>query len=691
MRIYQIILLFSLSLVARPVVAQVDSIPSPQQVNIDQADFLDAIPSDPRGNVQKLTGNVELSQDSVYMYADSAILINQVELYAYSKVIIQQGDSIAAFAERLNYNAVDQIARLREDVVLQNGQVELYTAALDYDLKTKVAIYNTPGRMTNGQTELQSKRGRYLVDQELAIFTDSVVVIDDRFEMRADSLQYQANEEIVYFTGPTIIRSDSSTIYCEAGFYDLANERAEFRENAQFQKGKQAAVADTIGFQGGLEEVYTLRGNAYFEEGDTRRAQGDILRYYSARDEYELEGNAKVVDGDRDVRGDTIIYMAETGGYQVMGGRPVITDGPTILMANSVNFDEETGLGIAEGIVVWRDTSANLTIESARMEYEDETGYIKAIGGHPGRENRPVMITELDGDSLWLAADTLVAFEVVTQSEVQTATDTTLEERENNDTTKLNRLLDTTSILPLQVDSTVNIDNLQPDSSFSVTDTLQQQVDSLGLMDTIPTSGSPDTTNSSALDTEFISDTSRTVLAYNRVRVFKSDLQAVGDSLSFSTSDSILTLYEDPVMWQDSSQLLADTIDVYLRNQSLDKVHLKQRALVVTSMDLVFYNQIKGRDIFAYFIEQELRRTEVDGNAEAIYYPVDSEIAYLGMNETACSSMVFYFKEGGIRQFSCIGQTDGHLVPLPIPGVQPELEGFKWIEEGRPLSKDDIY
>ncbi|MEL7376965.1 MAG: OstA-like protein, partial [Bacteroidota bacterium] len=200
MRIYQIILLFSLSLVARPVVAQVDSIPSPQQVNIDQADFLDAIPSDPRGNVQKLTGNVELSQDSVYMYADSAILINQVELYAYSKVIIQQGDSIAAFAERLNYNAVDQIARLRDDVVLQNGQVELYTAALDYDLKTKVAIYNTPGRMTNGQTELQSKRGRYLVDQELAIFTDSVVVIDDRFEMRADSLQYQANEEIVYFT-----------------------------------------------------------------------------------------------------------------------------------------------------------------------------------------------------------------------------------------------------------------------------------------------------------------------------------------------------------------------------------------------------------------------------------------------------------------------------------------------------------
>ncbi|MEM8584055.1 MAG: OstA-like protein [Bacteroidota bacterium] len=662
MNVYRILLFALCMLITHSVIAQVDSVPPPQIVNIDRADILDALPNDSRGEVQKLIGHVELSQDSVYMYADSAILVDQVELYAYSKVILQQGDSIAAFAERLNYNAEEQIARLRDDVILQNGQVELYTAALDYNLNTKEAIYNTPGRMTNGETELQSQRGRYYVDRELAVFIDSVVVIDERFEMRADSLQYRVDEDKVYFTGPTIIRSDSSVIYCEAGFYDLVNERAEFRDNAQFQKGEQAAVADTIAFTGGPDPVYTLSGNAYFEEGTRRRAQGDIMKYFSKRDEYELYGNGRVVDGDRDVKGDTIIYDAATGAYSVVGGRPIITDGPTILEAEAVNFDEESGMGIAEGLVVWRDTSADLTIESARMEYEDETGYLKAIGGHPGRAGRPVMITELDGDSLWLSADTLVAFEVVDSIRLQD----TISTRVSTDTTNLLTTVDTV------VDVSI-VDSMS----------LAEEPDSIQLRQ--------DTNQIALVDETYTTDTSRTVLAFNRVRVYKSDLQAVGDSLSFSTADSILTLYDDPVMWQDTSQLLADTIDVYLRNQTIDKVHLKQRALVVTSMDLVFYNQIKGRDIFAYFIEQELRRTEVDGNAEAIYYPVDSENAYIGINETACSMMTFYFRSGGIIQFSCAGQTDGHLMPLPIPGIQPELEGFKWVNEGRPLSKDDIY
>ncbi|MEM6394930.1 MAG: OstA-like protein [Bacteroidota bacterium] len=665
MNVAKTLMFAGLLLVAQNMLAQVDTVPDPQIVNIDQADLLEALQNDPRGKVQKLLGNVELSQDSVYMYADSAFLIDDVKLLAYSRVIIQQGDSIAAFSERLTYNAVDQLAELRDDVILQNGQVELYTEELDYDLATKTAVYNTPGRMTNGETELQSQRGRYLVDQELAIFYDSVVVIDDRFEMRADSLQYRVDEEKVYFTGPTIIRSDSSVIYCEAGFYDTAKERAEFRKNAQFQRGEQSAVADTIVFEGGPEEVYTLRGDAYFEEGKDRRAQGDILRYFSARDEYELQGNARVVDGERDVRGDTIIYNAESGGYNVAGGRPIITDGPTILQADEVNFDETLGVGIADGLVVWQDTSADMTIESARLEYEDETGYLRAIGGHPGRNNRPVLITVMDGDSMWVAADTLVAYEVVEEVERERLIDEASTRESTNDTTK-----------------TI----LAEDSIY-----LDSELDSISILDATDSTRILIDSTQAQLAVEDVPDTTRTVLAYNRVRVFKSNLQAVSDSMSFSTADSILTLYDDPVMWQDTSQLLADTIDIYLRDQSLDKVHLKQKGLVVTSLDLVFFNQIKGRDIFAFFESQALQRTEVDGNAEAIYYPVDSENAYLGLNETACSKMTFYFVAGGIRRFTCIGQPSGQLVPVPIPNVQPELEGFKWVEEGRPLTRDDIY
>lgn len=295
-----------------------------EQIFIDNASLLETFQNDPRGQLQRLVGTVELSQDSIYMYCDSADLINEQDLFAFNNVIIQQGDSIAAFSNRLTYNSLEQIARLRGDVVLQNGQLELYTAALDYDLNTKIGIYNTPGRVTNGVTELRSERGRYYADRNLVAFKDSVVVIDERFEMRADSLEYDTQNEIVYFVGPTIIRSDSNQIYCEAGYYNVRTQQAEFRENAQFIRGDQIAAADTIAYQGGTEEVIDLIGDGFYQEGDSRRATGDRIRYNRSSDEYDIFGNGLVIDGERTVTGEIINYQAATGAYSVSGGRSVI-------------------------------------------------------------------------------------------------------------------------------------------------------------------------------------------------------------------------------------------------------------------------------------------------------------------------------------------------------------------------------
>lgn len=653
-----------------------------EQIFIDNARFLDAYQNDPRGAVQRLIGEVELSQDSIFMYCDSAELIDEQELFAFDNVIIQQGDSIAAFSDRLTYSAVEQIARLRGDVVLQNGQLELYTEALDYNLATKVAVYNTPGRVTNGETELSSLRGRYFANENLVIFQDSVVVIDERFEMRADSLHYNTTAEIVYFVGPTVIRSDSSQIYCEDGFYNVQTQTAEFRQNAQFIRGEQLAAADTIAFQGGEEEIYDLLGQAYFREGDQRLARGDRIRYNKTKDEYELEGNGLVIDGERTVRGEIIHYEVASGAYSVSGGRSTIVDGNNILEANEVNFDNATGLGLAEGAVIWRDTSANLTIESARAEYDQTTGYLKAIGGHEGRNDRPVLLTEMDGDTLWMVADTLLSFRQPVAPATVASTDTAL----------VIDSLDQDTVLQdsLQQDTLLELDSLSEDSfqldTLLELDTLSQ--DSLGL----------DTTATDSLQFAPVepvqADSIQIVMAYNDVRMYKSDMQAVADSLFFNTTDSILTLFDDPILWQDTSQLLADTIDIYLRDQSLDKVHLKRNGLVITSSDLLFFNQIKGKDIFAYFDSTELVRTDVDGNAEAIYYALDEEQAYIGVNQTACSRMVLYFRDAAIRRIRFLTAPSGDFGPIVGgPATQPKLDNFRWeeVQPLRPKSYADLF
>lgn len=658
---FALLLLLGLCTLTANLSAQTE--PKREQIDVDHADVLEIKQLRPTGTRQRLIGNVELSQDSVYMYCDSAVLENQVELFAEGNVTIQQGDSTSAFSDSLFYNASDQVANLIQNVVLVNGDRKLFTERLVYNLGTKLATYTDGALLTNGETQLSSKRGYYYVEERQIFFRDSVVVIDPRFEMRADTLQYATDTEIVYFLGPTIFRSDSSEIYCEAGFYDVQNNLAEFRQNAQYQKGAQRASADKILYDGNVD-VYVLEGDARFAEGERRLATGDRIRYDERNDVTELEGDAFFRDSTRTIQAAAIRYDAKREVYTTLG-RSLISDPPNLLEADSVDYREENGLGLATGNVVWRDTAADLSIFCAKAAYNQNTGYLKASGG---RNGRPLLVTMVDGDSLYLTSDTLFSQQVV-------PIDTLPVDTLGADTV----LLDSTIVeLPasdsLRSEATAAIiqavDTLQFDSIYS----------ELIVLDTISADTvSPDTPG-------------RQLFAYRDVRIFKKDLQAICDSLAYSTADSTFRLFRDPVIWSDTSQFVADTVDLLLANQKLDRIYLRQRGFIITSPDSIFFNQIKGKRIEARFDSNELRDLDVRGNAEAIYYALDEAGAYVGVNKTACSEMLIQFEEGQVNTITFLQAPSGSLDPMgEVDHEAIKLEGYEWRTQGRPWSLDALF
>ncbi|TXF87050.1 hypothetical protein FUA23_18825 [Neolewinella aurantiaca] len=610
-----------------------------EYVNIDRADTLRMVN---QGASQILVGNVELSQDSIFMYADSAKLVNEVQVYAYDNVTIQQGDSLAAFSNELDYNAESLLAKLRGDVVLQRGETELYTERLDYNLATKLATYHTRGRVVNKETELSSTHGYYYADDKKVYFRDSVVVVDDRFEMRADTLMYDLAAERVYFLGPTVIRTDTHRIYCEAGYYDIQLDEAVFAQNAQYKSGERLAAADTIKYFG-KDEVYILEGDAYVAEGDFQRAEADRINFFRRQERYLLEGNAFLRDSVQSVSGDTVDYDIKTETFAVSGGRPRISAPPMIIDAESFTTDPETGSRTASGNVFWQDTSANMAISAASATYNEETGYLLATGGagpKPGQPdfmgNRPLMTTVMEGDTLWMVSDTLISVQ-----------------KEKNDTVYTVREVERDTIM-IGDSLTVNV--------ITATDTL------------------------------VTTDSIRYLSAYRDVRILKSDMQAVCDSLGFNTIDSVLTLYQDPVLWQDTSQLTGDTVRIHFKGESLDKVQLLRNALVITTPDLVFFNQVKGKHIEAFFDSTALERTEVQGNAEAIYYILDDVGQYVGVNKTACSAMVLHFRNGGVRKIRFLSAPEGKMEPMKAVNHDAiKLEGFRWEIKRKPLTLEDLF
>ncbi|MBK8672496.1 MAG: hypothetical protein IPN93_05755 [Bacteroidetes bacterium] len=92
-------------------------------------------------------------------------------------------------------------------------------------------------------------------------------------------------------------------------------------------------------------------------------------------------------------------------------------------------------------------------------------------------------------------------------------------------------------------------------------------------------------------------DTIRILYAYHHVKVLKGRISAICDSLYFSYQDSIIKLYQNPVVWIDTTQFSADSILIYTKNDEIDFVYLDGKCLIVNQSGPGYYNQVKGRNI----------------------------------------------------------------------------------------------
>ena len=568
-----------------------------------------------------LKGDVQLSQDSIFMYCDSAVVINSEEVEAFGNVIIQKGDSLKIFADSLKYHSDSMRAELGGEVVLVYNEDQMWTPQLDYDLENDLAYYYRGAVLLNDSTQLSSKQGYFWTRTSKARFIDSVVVIGEEVTLLADSLDYNTNTQRADFLGPTLILQDDASIYCEDGYYDVGNSRAEFIRNARYEDGEKEASADTISYDGADSRVH-LKGNAHYVENDREITSREIL-FFEESGLTVIKGDAIFKDSTRYVEAQTIEYDSETE-YLKTSGRSLLIEGPQTLEAENLDFDQDTGLGIATGDVVFTDTSANVVLVCDTAEIDRDSEYVKAYGAA-----RPLMKSVVEEDTMYLTADTL----------------------------EIEVIVDSASYYFIDSVWTEEADTFQLDST-----------------------------------TLYRIDTFRRFQAFMDVRLFKGTLQGLCDSLAFETRDSIFKMLGNPILWSDTTQFTADTITMTLRNEAIDEVDLIQRGMIISEVNGIFYNQIKGRRIKAKMVESELDNLHVTGNAESVYYAQDDAGGFVGVNRLVASQIFFTFEQkqlSGIRLYS---RPDGKLTPMgDIDHGTLRLEGFSWQDSNRPKTLEDLF
>jgi lipopolysaccharide export system protein LptA len=195
------------------------------------------------------------------------------------------------------------------------------------------------------------------------------------------------------------------------------------------------------------------------------------------------------------------------------------------------------------------------------------------------------------------------------------------------------------------------------------------------------------------------------LLAYHHVKIFKSDMQGIADSMVYIAKDSMLYFYRDPVLWTDENQMTADSIRILILNKKINRIHMVSNSFVASADTLLNFNQIKGRQMTAYFNGKAIDHVNVLGNGESIYFALQDKEREVedaeegtkekfqivsGMNKIVCSNMRINFLEGRVNNISFYIKPDASFIPPhELKKEDMKLKGFKWRGKEKP-TRDEV-
>lgn len=479
------------------------------------------------------------------------------------------------------------------------------------------------------------------------------VVLDHKGRrLFTDSLSYSLKDKIArYLTGGLLV-SEGTRLKSRAGYYNVDQELAFFRDSVQVVDDQFELTADSLYFLS--EAQRALFAGPTLIDMDDKQIYCEDGFFDIATEEAVFSVNARYKSPDERVRADSIIIWSRDKAFELRGdayyaGPDEEATGQRIYHSDSTEITE------LEGDAFFRQE--NRQVKGAWIQYNGKTGAILTEGRTSLGDSTGTLVADRIDYNENTGYGTAVGRVVYTDSvENWALVCDSLVYREDEE-----------YVQAMGTERPLMKFLVEGDTLFLSADTI------LSYLDTI------------------LPDTGRILKAFHRVRLFKSDLQGVADSMSFQSADSVFRFFREPLMWSDTTQFEGDTIGLVLRDSKIDRMLLRRNAFIVQSPDLEFFNQIKGNWVTAYFDTISVNKLLVEGNAESIYYGQDEKGAYVGVNKSISSSFWVYFKDKKVDRILFLRKPNASLLPMKDAMAQPPtLEGYHWEVDSRPKNKSDI-
>lgn len=419
------------------------------------------------------------------------------------------------------------------------------------------------------------------------------------------------------------------------------------------------------------------------EQGDTLFIYGDYLYYDGIAQLAMLRGNVRMINRKTVLTTDSLNYdRVYNLGYYFEGG--TLTDEENVLTSEWGEYSPATKLAVFNHDV--KLVNPKFTLTSDTLKYSTLTKDATILGPSNIVSDRNHIYSDRGVYNTLTEQAELLDRSIITNEGKKLTGDSIFYDRkvgygeafehvQMNDTVNKNMLTGDYCFYneltqnAIATKRAVAIDYSQGDSLFMHADTLRMVTFNLNT------------------DSMF-----REMRAYHKVRIYRTDVQGVCDSLVFNSKDSCLTMYTDPVLWHARQQLLGEKVKVYMNDSTIDWAHIINQALAVEQKDSIHYNQVTGKEMKAFFINGDMHQVDVIGNVLIAFYPEEKDSSMIGMNYAEGSLLRMYLKDRRMERASLIGKSNGMMYPMSqIPVDKLRLPSFVWLDYIRPRNKKDIF
>ena len=479
----------------------------------------------------------------------------------------------------------------------------------------------------------------------------------DSVHIYAQYLRYMGIEKKALLTKKVRLTDKKSTLTTENLTYDVNLKLGTYLYGGKVVNKKTTLTSTEGNYYGDTKDIYFYKNVLLVQPDGTIKT--DSLQYNTSTEVSTFISPTVI----KDKKGLTI--KTREGFYDIkkkianLYKRSIIEDSTFSITADEIAIDSLNGLSEFRGNAVYRskDKEQGFDMIANNIKTNNKRSTIMAT-------QIPLLIIKQGADSIFITADTLFSGRVI-------------------DLLKTKKI---PNVRPVPIDTSIK--------NGVIKDTVKLTTAAKSPIKKSATKNAVDSVKLKTASTPPVDSTLKYFEAYKNVKIFSDSLQAVGDSLFFSGSDSVFRLFNNPILWAQENQISGDTIYLFLKNKKPERLYVFENALSISKVDSSnYFNQVRGNSINALFDSTgQVHFLTAKGSAENIYYAQDEQKGFVGVNKNSCDLIEINFTDGKPKRVKFINNLEGGLLPMRGKTNHDELKlkSFNWQDKLRPKSKFDI-